>query len=1101
VYTTGTQDYTGLTFTVDSTDTHLVLGQGFFADFNYSSSYTLSPNSWAGIALFSEVASNNPAWEPQGSYFLSETAYVTPSDDNVGAVNSITVTDGGSGYTSVPTVDFTGGGGRGATADAVLSGTTVESITVTKSGSAYTSEPTVTFTGGGEGSGATATAVLSGTTVGSITVTDPGSGYTSVPAVDFTGGGGRGATADAVLSGTTVESITVTDGGSGYTSVPTVDFAGGGEGSGAEADATVSDDSQRVDSRLSRITSGSLYSFYVGGSSKTNLTVDATVNSKPISFGNSQTLATTAAANTDEANIAYIIRRAYQNTEIAPFRYSKGAITSGQVGSVTVTNSGSGYTSEPTVTFTGGGEGSGATATAVLSGTTVGSITVTDPGSGYTSVPAVDFTGGGGRGAEADASLIGNLQNIMMASEGATDKNNYKYDITPQKAVVSRSIGDQYTFNYPARTYSIFSSVTGLVGGGGYSSVPTVTFTGGGGSGASATAVLSGTTVGSITVNNPGSGYTSAPTMTISAGTTGTATATAVLADEQETYDFATGGDGVVAIGATDSFASVSKDGASKFTFLNQKKGAFDWPLTSKIIVSDAGFLYTDDLTKIFKSRSYGHSYNMALGLNFDLGTGDGNDINLATNWSYSDFFRGDSVNRYAKAALTNGKSGWKIQPTFDMSGLTEKFPVSSINEKAAAAFVNIKNLFAIRNEPAVWIASLVGLCNDKNHPTPANASALTDWESIPFSAPVGGDPAAALITTANFKDYSDVDEKDDLLTEFGLDATCLSTERSLGTTASYIKGDSHSIWKNKTGTSSVETKFPASGGSDGEWGYWESSNFDKIVSYSQTGTVKATTSSTTKVSSDVIKKEMTNTAHAIDFGYTYVPQISLGINLKGVTTTFGHTPPTKVDIDFGEWRTEMTVALNKNAIKFSSIVNGTKLKVEQTKTTVEGVKWITHISPLHNCLAGGVEARSKVVGAAVTVKGVDLTSKLLRCAYTLAKANSRAAELNSAAAQVGSRSSVSAAGVQGNAEATSSDSSGTDSSAETDRHTIRGGADTKTKENAAANPGDEEASVDKSKSQDQTNAAATGPVNRAGKPLDAMHIARLKRFDPTFTP
>ena len=76
------------------------------------------------------------------------------------------------------------------------------------------------------GSGATADAVLSGTTVGSITVTNPGSGYTSVPAVDFTGGGeGSGATATAVLSGTTVGSITVTNSGSGYTSEPTVTFS------------------------------------------------------------------------------------------------------------------------------------------------------------------------------------------------------------------------------------------------------------------------------------------------------------------------------------------------------------------------------------------------------------------------------------------------------------------------------------------------------------------------------------------------------------------------------------------------------------------------------------------------------------------------------------------------------------------------------------------------------------------------------------------------------------------------------------------------------------------------------------------------------------
>jgi hypothetical protein len=72
------------------------------------------------------------------------------------------------------------------------------------------------------GSGATATAVLSGTTVGSITVTNPGSGYTTAPTVTISGGGGSGAAATAVLSVATVGSITVINPGSGYTTAPTV---------------------------------------------------------------------------------------------------------------------------------------------------------------------------------------------------------------------------------------------------------------------------------------------------------------------------------------------------------------------------------------------------------------------------------------------------------------------------------------------------------------------------------------------------------------------------------------------------------------------------------------------------------------------------------------------------------------------------------------------------------------------------------------------------------------------------------------------------------------------------------------------------------------
>ena len=71
--------------------------------------------------------------------------------------------------------------------------------------------------------------------------------------------------------------------------------------------------------------------------------------------------------------------------------------TGGQVRSIYVDSSGSGYTSTPTVTITGGG-GTGATATARVSGGKVVAVDVTAPGSGYTSTPTVTITGGGGSG-------------------------------------------------------------------------------------------------------------------------------------------------------------------------------------------------------------------------------------------------------------------------------------------------------------------------------------------------------------------------------------------------------------------------------------------------------------------------------------------------------------------------------------------------------------------------------------------------------------------------------------------------------------------------------------------------------------------------------
>jgi hypothetical protein len=73
----------------------------------------------------------------------------------------------------------------------------VVSITISSGGTGYTSAPTVTLTG--DGTGATATAFIDGSgVVNSIEITNPGSGYTSAPAVVFAGDG-SGAAADSAL--------------------------------------------------------------------------------------------------------------------------------------------------------------------------------------------------------------------------------------------------------------------------------------------------------------------------------------------------------------------------------------------------------------------------------------------------------------------------------------------------------------------------------------------------------------------------------------------------------------------------------------------------------------------------------------------------------------------------------------------------------------------------------------------------------------------------------------------------------------------------------------------------------------------------------------
>jgi hypothetical protein len=80
------------------------------------------------------------------------------------SINTIEITNGGSGYTTTPTVSIaapTGPNGTTATAFATLDGDTVSSITVISSGNQYTSAPSVTISAPDSGTTATASATLS----------------------------------------------------------------------------------------------------------------------------------------------------------------------------------------------------------------------------------------------------------------------------------------------------------------------------------------------------------------------------------------------------------------------------------------------------------------------------------------------------------------------------------------------------------------------------------------------------------------------------------------------------------------------------------------------------------------------------------------------------------------------------------------------------------------------------------------------------------------------------------------------------------------------------------------------------------------------------
>ncbi len=337
-------------------------------------------------------------------------------------VASVTITNGGTGYTSAPTVSFTGVHANPATATATVADQ-VASIAMTNGGRGYELSPpfvrnyVVTFVSqpGDPGSGAAAVASVRSTTVGGaiINSANRGSGYTSVPAVTFTAQSGNpeGMGAAGVAVGPTgLRTIAVATGGAGYTSPPTVTCPTPSGGRAATGTAVLS------------------------GSSVSSVTVTdpglGYTGTVLCSFQNSGTVEATGGASTIEDRVlsvritnpghgytvlpdCAIAAPGTGTTATCTTDYGDGIYPP----TIVITNPGSGYAAAPDVEFPEPQNANGirAQGTAVMTDK-VTSITLTDGGSGYRAAPTVQITGGGGND---DATAVAKL-----ASSGYTEFDN-----------------------------------------------------------------------------------------------------------------------------------------------------------------------------------------------------------------------------------------------------------------------------------------------------------------------------------------------------------------------------------------------------------------------------------------------------------------------------------------------------------------------------------------------------------------------------------------------------------------------------------------------------------------------------------------------------
>ena len=148
--------------------------------------YTSDAGQWGGFSIMISCGNSHVAgpWVTSCNVITWKVGSLTAAP--------VTVLNQGSGYTSVPTLTFSGGIAYSqATATATVQNKLV-AVNVISGGSGYSSSPTVTLstTGLQSGTGNPVAYTNAGTVyyVTAVTMTNQGSNYTSAPSVSFTGG-------------------------------------------------------------------------------------------------------------------------------------------------------------------------------------------------------------------------------------------------------------------------------------------------------------------------------------------------------------------------------------------------------------------------------------------------------------------------------------------------------------------------------------------------------------------------------------------------------------------------------------------------------------------------------------------------------------------------------------------------------------------------------------------------------------------------------------------------------------------------------------------------------------------------------------------------
>jgi hypothetical protein len=317
---------------------------------------------------------------------------LTDSFYNKGAVDAITIANGGSGYSDslLTTITVTGTTSGTGGVGTVVCGPTgnITSVVITNGGTGYTHGVNVAFNSVA-GTGAIGTAVISSGVITGITFSSGGIGYVTGESIVFSVGGAIVIPSVSRNTGS-ISSVKIVKGGAGYASVPTLTVVGAG-GTGKYDNACA-------------LVSGVLYRGSL---------VRANIVDPGISYPSDN--ATTIVTQGDGVDAVF-----------SPVIYN------GEIVDVVVENSGSGYTS---MNLTVVGAGTGAAINAIISAsdfssdqsiveqtTTIGaiySIIVVNGGTNYSAATVVDIIGDGAGCTATPVLSNGTITHVIVNTFGS----------------------------------------------------------------------------------------------------------------------------------------------------------------------------------------------------------------------------------------------------------------------------------------------------------------------------------------------------------------------------------------------------------------------------------------------------------------------------------------------------------------------------------------------------------------------------------------------------------------------------------------------------------------------------------------------------------